>query len=171
MYSVYSKRTVGCVKTWCVCVCKSLSWARAPKHTHAKWQAKKKACIRVRKKSLQRKRNNYQAAKTHSERPDSCECTEPTNKWRKKEHEINMRNATEGLCSAATYYLLKGVCDETDRFNSHHVVSHAYNYPLSIRPCFFYVIHLFMICSAREKERCTSIWGAFLSFARHRFFP
>lgn len=40
--------------------------------------------------------------------------------------------AAEGLCSAATYYLLKGVCDETDRFNSHHVVSHAYNYPLSI---------------------------------------
>lgn len=49
-----------------------------------------------------------------------------------REKEKYAEYATEGLCSAATYYLLKGVCDETDRFNSHHVVSHAYNYPLSI---------------------------------------
>lgn len=129
------------------------SWARAPKHTHAKWQAKKK-CTRVKiytraakarreeeskKKTIgKRKRNNYQPRHIQSDHENGTKrdcCNTLTlehalgalREWKK-----SMRNATEGLCSAATYYLLKGVCDETDRFNSHHVVSHAYNYPLSI---------------------------------------
>lgn len=129
------------------------SWARAPKHTHAKWQAKKK-CTRVKiytrrakarreeeskKKTIGiRKRNNYQPKHIQSDHENGTKrdcCNTLTlehalgalREWKK-----SMRNATEGLCSAATYYLLKGVCDETDRFNSHHVVSHAYNYPLSI---------------------------------------
>lgn len=78
--------------------------------------------------------------KTAHTQQDCCKKKHWANEERRKKW---IRNATEGLCSAATYYLLKGVCDETDRFNSHHVVSHAYNYPLSIlyATCVVCVIH------------------------------
>lgn len=94
-----------------------------------------------RKKNVRiRKRNNYEPRHIRSDHENGAqneivailsETRDALRKSKKKESKC-MRNATEGLCSAATYYLLKGVCDETDRFNSHHVVSHAYNYPLSI---------------------------------------
>lgn len=66
------------------------------------------------------------------------------------------QSGMRSLCSAATYYLLKGVCDETDRFNSHHVVSHAYNYPFDVRAgnsvlfvrCFYSSFNFFSILIA-----------------------
>lgn len=120
-----------------------MSWARAPKHTHAKWQAKKNIYTREKKVSRERVRERICNEKGIITRQDTFRAimktanTHTLNKIAVKMHRVIvekkfMRNATEGLCSAATYYLLKGVCDETDRFNSHHVVSHAYNYPLSI---------------------------------------
>lgn len=118
-------------------------WARAPspKRTHAKWQAhmsaerwmwKKNATIALHEKGIITAQDTFGTIMKTNER---------SKKWKKKnEHQqqqqqrkiCGMQLNEEGLCSAATYYLLKGVRDETDRFNSHHVVSHAYNYPLSI---------------------------------------